>query len=100
MPTLYTLSLSRHVRGMVKGPVKAVPSVIAGHYRYEENDIVKPDPDAIRACLPACYRAAWDRSNGVIGFPSDNDKPAHVALYSTRGKWLNTLYCQPYSFNA
>lgn len=99
MPTLYIVSLSRHVRGHVKGPVRAVPAMYAGHWREEERDIMRPDMSAVRACLPACYRAAFDRTNQSAWFPTDSsDRPAHMSLYSSRGRYLNTVYFQPYAF--
>jgi hypothetical protein len=95
---LYTLGLSRHVRGMVKGPVPAVPAAIAGHLM--NGDIVRPDVDAVRNCLPACYRKAFDRAGGTFWFSSENEAPAYMTLHDTRGRYLNTLYAQPYTFGA
>lgn len=103
MPTLFALHLSRHVRGMVKGPVHAVPAMYAGVLCSETKEIVKPDAAAMRECLPACYRAAFDRTQGNLWFSNDEasdavhgKRAAYVALRSSRGKYLNTLYAIPY----
>ena len=98
MPTLFAMHLGRHVRGMVKGPVKAAPAAYAGHLCAETKDIVKPDPDAVRACLPACYRKAWDRSGGTFWYGAG--RTPHLTLRNSRGKFLNTLYAIPYVFNS
>ena len=100
MPTLFTLHLSRHVRGMVKGPVKARPSVTSygGLWREAEQDFMRPDYDAIRECLPAQYRKAYFRSGMRFWFPKEGAGPAHLALYGSRGQYLNTIYAQPVDF--
>jgi hypothetical protein len=100
MPTLYTIHLSKHTRGMVKGPVKAIPAVYAGHLCKDTNYIVKPDPEAIRECLPAYYRKAFDRTGGSFWFSSrGNNCPASLELRGSRGQYLNTIYAQPYTFS-
>lgn len=99
--TLWTLHLSRHVAGMVKGPVASLPSVYAGRWSSAERDLVRPDPDAIRACLPYRYRAAWDRTGGSLWHPDSHVTgwgASHVTLHDSRGKVLNTLYAVPYVF--
>lgn len=100
MPTLYILNLSRHIRGMAKGPVKAIPAMYAGHLCDETGQLVKPDMEEIRECLPACYRKAFDRSGGNLWYSSrGNNYPASLELRGSRGQYLNTIYAQPYIFN-
>jgi len=90
---LYHLHLSRHVKGMVKGPVHAVPRGIGYVCDYDENgDAVWPDNKAVRECLPACYRKAFDRSSPSM---YSNSKGIHFTLYDTRNKYINTIYCIP-----
>lgn len=96
MVTLYSIHLSTHKSGHVKGPVKAVRPAFAGHYRKVEDDILAPDLAAVRECLPYYYRKAFDRA-GNPWFPQD-DSPAYVTLRDTRGRYLNTVYMQPYDF--
>ena len=91
---LYTVALSRHVRGCVKGPVGAVPANgLLFDVDAATGELVVPDIGAVKECLPACYRAAFDRSaalsqtKGRYGF--------HVTLYSSRGRWLNVIYLMP-----
>ena len=96
MTTLYTVLLSKSVRGAVKGPVKALRAIYAGHYRECEKDIMRPDMNAVRECLPACYRKAWDRNIMTAWFPSTGDGPAYVTLRGSRGQYLNTVYLQPF----
>ena len=99
MPTLYKVLLSRPVRGHANGPVKAVPAVFAGHWRTEENDLVCADLAAVRECLPTCYRKSFDR--GVQAYyPVGGDRPGYFILRGVRGQWLNTVYLQPYLFDA
>lgn len=114
MPTLYSMHLSRHVDGFGKPSVPAVIApALSGHYGEDERDIVQPDRAAIREALPHYYRKAFDRA-GSFWFPKDtitfdrsvspwvskgSKAAAYVALYSTRGRWLNTVYAIPYSFN-
>lgn len=99
MPILYSVQLSTRKPGHVTGPVKAVRAAYAGHWRKAENDIVKPDMAAVRECLPHYYRKAFDRAGGSAWFPSDSDSPAYVTLWDSRGRYLNTVYLQPYDFS-
>jgi len=103
METLWALHLSRHVRGMVKGPVKSVPAMYAGHLCKATRDLVKPDSDAIASCLPANYRKAWARSGGNFWFThTESDQNVHgrgavyITLRNARGRYMNTLYAIPY----
>lgn len=90
MATLYTMLLSTHKPGMVKGPVKAV---MGGLREW-------PDMAAARECLPHYYRKAFDRAGTFWADKSDDKRPLYMTLRDTRGKYLNTLYAQPYEFNA
>lgn len=102
MTLLFTLSLSRHVAGMVKGPAKAAEQGIVGYYigYYVDGKPYAPDAAAVRACLPACYRKAFDRTNGKFWFPKPDDGgPGFLSLCTARGRYLNTIYAQPYHFD-
>lgn len=91
---LYTLHLSRHVKGMVKGPVTTeAPKGTLFDIEPHTNALVVPNKAAVTECLPACYRKAFDRAglsqlSGREGF--------HWTLRSSRGQYLNTLYAVPY----
>lgn len=99
MTTLYNLALSRHIKGFGKPAVRAVPAVLAGHVR--EGELVRPNADEIRECLPHYYRKAFDRSGKAFWFTSgDNDGPAYCTLRDTRGRYLNTIYATPYEYRA
>lgn len=89
---LYALHLSRHVKGMVKGPVRTQPPAGALFDIAPSGDMVVPCKDAVRACLPACYRKAFDRAglsqiSGQSGF--------HWTLRDVRGRYINTVYAIP-----
>lgn len=58
-----------------------------------------PDLAAVRQCLPACYHKAFDRAAGAFWRDKHNDgKPLYLTLSDRRGRYLNTLYAQPYDF--
>ena len=103
---LYTVLNSGPDRNCVKGPVKAVEHKGAGygaHY-FDGHGLIEPDYAAVRECLPHYWRKAWDRRAGAWftcedGAPEPR-KPAYVTLYSSRRKYLTTIYLQPYRFSA
>lgn len=98
MPLLYSIHLSRHVKGFGKPCVRAVPTpAVSGHFDTETKAIVQPDKAAVRQALPPYWRKAFDRA--LIWFPKDGDKPAHATLNGSRGQYLNTVYFLPYHFN-
>lgn len=81
---LWHLHLGRHVRGMVRGPVKdsaVLPDA--------------PDTDSTRECLPHFYRAAFERARRGGWSRVQRDSIVSLALYSSRGHQLNTLYAIP-----
>lgn len=100
MPLLWKLHLSRHVRGMVHGPVQSRPAMLSGFLCQETGEIMRPDPASVAKCLPACYRKAFDRSGGRFWHSRDDNanKPATLPLYDRKGKYLNTIYAFPYHF--
>lgn len=103
---LYTVLHSGPARDCAKGPVRAVEHKGAGsacHY-FDGHGLVEPDYAAVRDCLPHRWRAAWDRRGGVWftqenGRADDVRSPAHVTLSDARGRYLTTIYLQPYRFN-
>ena len=88
-----------------KGPVRAVPHMGAGRacHWFTDHGMVVPDYAAVRECLPHYWRRAWDH-RGPVWFTdepgADPTKPATCTLYNTRGKYLSTIYLQPYKFPA
>jgi hypothetical protein len=97
MPTVYTLHLSRHVKGMTKGPVRAAPATgVVFDFCEETGAAISPCRASVRACLPACYRKAFDRSLRLSQF--SGKRGVHIALYGSRGRYLNTIYAVPYTF--
>lgn len=60
-----------------------------------------PDPDQIRAALPARHRAAFDRQKNWAGLPQlwaderNNDAPLTMRLSNYRGKVMAIYYFQP-----
>lgn len=101
MPLLWKLHLSRHVRGMVQGPVQSRPAMLSGFLCQETGEIMRPDPASVAECLPSFYRLAYARTGGGFWHPKDNHdgKIASLVLYSSKGKYLNTIYAFPYYFN-
>jgi hypothetical protein len=97
MSTLYSLHLSRHVPGMVKGPVKSHSLGLFDGLIGDLDDsgnLVTPDASSVRECLPHYYRKAFDRANksqirGECG--------VFWTLRSAKGKYLNTVYALPYT---
>lgn len=92
MKRLYALHLSRHIRGMVKGPVKTMHPIGVLFDVDKQGNTVVPDKSSVRDCLPACYRKAFDRASlsqisGQEGF--------HWRLRGHDGKYLNTVYAIP-----
>ena len=106
-PILYLVLYRGPTRYCAKGPVRAVEHKGAGracHY-FADAGQVEPDYAAVRECLPHYWRKAWDRRGGVwftdeAGREGDVRKPAHVTLKTRRGRYLTTLYLQPYRFQS
>lgn len=102
---LYTVLHSGDARDCAKGPVRALPCTGAGyaaHY-FEGHGLVEPDLEAVRACLPHRWRAAWDRHAGGMWFTAeepgkDSKRPCYRRLTDSRGRYLTTIYLQPYRF--
>lgn len=87
---LYTLRLSRPVKGLAKGPVGTIPAV----GMLADADGRTPCPDAIAACLPASYRKMWARHRGQIARYSTGED-FHWTLRDSKGRVCNTLYATP-----
>lgn len=83
---LWYMHLSRHVSGMVRGPVQSADA------RF-----VTPRTTDVRACLPAQYRKAFDRviSGGGRKVNERPDSSLSLTLRDTRGRMFNTLYAIP-----
>jgi hypothetical protein len=79
---------------MVRGPVKSITAMYAGAV-CPYAGLVKPDPDAMRECLPPQYRHAFDLSGGNMWHPSKHGM-ASIELFNRRHRYLNTLYATPY----
>lgn len=91
---LYTLHLSTHKAGMVKGPVDTVAPVGVLFDLDDNGNQVVPDRDAVAQCLPHFYRKPFARAglsqvSGREGF--------YYTLYNSRGAYLNTVYAVPYN---
>lgn len=91
MPRLYTLRLSRPVKGMVAGPVKAEYAAGIMFHVSPEGGHVVPCRSSIHWCLPPCYRAAWSRNPPIGKYSGSTDEFFYV-LRDARGRTLNTLY--------
>ncbi len=93
----YLLLWSGYVPGMKKAVIPALENKrgICGHYIGEK--IYVPCAESIRAALPYKFRAAFDRSGGVLWFDKRGaDYPASVTLcYAKSGRDMVTLYLQP-----
>lgn len=81
-------------KAFANGPVPAVNAAAIGI--HIGGDVFKPDPEAVRLCLPSQWRAAWDRTDGQFWFPTDVTKPATLTLRTSRGAFLATIYATPY----
>jgi hypothetical protein len=93
---LFSLHLSRHIKGFGKPSVSSVEAGLVGH--YVDGVPYKPSHDDVRNCLPHYYRAAFDRAR-VWWFDKDNnDATAYTILTGSRGKYLNTIYAIPYQY--
>jgi hypothetical protein len=92
MAMLYYLHLSLHVRGMVKGPVISTQGPIS----------LEPDNASVLQCLPSCYRKAF-RAAGNMWWRNAHEGPGEnlrwLRLYSSRGKYLNTIHAVGKDFN-
>ena len=96
MTHLYDLHLSRHISGMSKGPVKSIPAKGLVFDLDAEGNAVSPDRSSVRECLPSCYHKAFDRA--AMSKFSNERGSIHFTLYSSRHKYLNTVYAVPYEF--
>ena len=92
---LYLLLFSTHPKGFGKPTVHAIPSTGFTGHLDENGKLVTPDMIAVREALPHYLRKSFDRTPCTSFNSRDNNLPAHKTLYSTRGKYLNTLYFQP-----
>ena len=99
MTMLYSLHLSRPVRGFGKPSVRTYPApAITGH-RDPDGDIVVPHYNEVRLALPAQYRKAFDRSGAQFWYDKHGGfTPCHLTLRDSRGRYLNTLYATPYLY--
>ena len=71
----------------------ATEAAICGY--WEDGKPWAPSREAVRAALPWFYREAFDRAgNFWFGDNPGEEQPltAHCALYSSKGKYLNTIY--------
>ena len=84
---LFSLHLSRHIDGFGKPSVK---SVLNEKY-------LEPNKEDIKHCLPYYYKKAFDRKNTLIRY---TDGSYSISLYTTKGKYMNTVYAIPYEFKA
>jgi hypothetical protein len=103
MTTLYSIHLGRHIKRFGKPCVRAEPAGLIGHLR--NGQLVRPDGAAIRVALPHYYRKAFERSNGMFRYVSEvagddgnTRKSAYCTLYSSRGRYLNTIYAIPFEY--
>ncbi len=99
MTMLYSLHLSKPVRGFGKPSVRTYPApAITGHLD-PDGDIVVPHYNEVWQALPAQYRMAFDRSGAQFWYDkNDNTKPCSLTLRDCRGRYLNTLYALPYVY--
>ncbi len=98
MPRLFTITMSRGAGRCSRGPVRGVPS--RGRFITIDpatGHAMEPDRDAIRACLPRFYHAAWDRKP-VIGKYAGEEDVFYYTLRDVNGRYLNTVYATPYDF--
>lgn len=78
-------------RGHYLGTVKAERSPTLSGVLDETGNLVRPDWQSFRDCVPHHWRKAFDRS--LLWYNKDDDtKPAHMTLYGVRGKLLGTIY--------
>jgi hypothetical protein len=99
MPTLYTLLLSKPIKGFGKPSVNAIPAMTAGDLCPVTRELVRPNPNGVREALPHYYRKAFDRNGGTGWFNArEAFKGCYFTLTDTRGKYLNTVYAVPYVF--
>lgn len=99
MATLYSIHLSKPIKGFGKPSVHSKPAMIAGHTCQETGEIVSPDVQAVREALPHYYRKAFDRTGGTFWFNKNEREAAYLTLHDARGRYLNTVYAIPYTFN-
>lgn len=91
MTLLFNLSLSRHIKGFGKPAVHCAERALTGV--YVAGKPYGPKNDEVRNCLPAQYRKAFDRAEGVWWFDANEPwKAAYCTLRDYRGRYLNTVY--------
>jgi hypothetical protein len=76
--------------GFKGGRVPAVEAGLVGVWR--DGKPWTPDRAAVRALLPAAWRAAFDRSGAFWFDKSDPTRPAYLHLRDTRGRRRTTIY--------
>jgi hypothetical protein len=92
----YLLLWSGDVRGMKKARIGHVLAEgVLCDYDAASNHPVAPDRVAVRAALPYRLRKAFDRNPSWTRQRDVENAPWTVALHTTRGKWITTLYLQP-----
>jgi hypothetical protein len=91
---------SGEIRGARKTRISGRTSnMTLGH--WSKGFLFVPDPDQIRAALPARHRAAFDRQKNWEGLPQlwaderNNDAPLTMRLSNSRGKIMAIYYFQP-----
>lgn len=97
MTVQYQLQFSRQpaLKGKLKVP--AVPMrATAGHYDPESRQCLCADVNAVRDALPTRLRKAFDRA--TVWYPQSGDimRPAYAPLRNAHGKFIGTLYLQPF----
>lgn len=80
-------------RGNYLGTVKPEPAPGITGVLDERGELVRPDWQAFRECVPHQWRKAFDRAS--LWYNKHNDsKPASMTLYGVRGQLLGTIYVQ------
>lgn len=101
MPLLYDITTTRPVRlgyGHTTsrfGCVMGVPSATGIGHAYQGVSYIA-DHAAVRANLPARYRAAFDRAHH-FWYDNNGGGFAVMALYDARGHHINTIWATPYT---
>lgn len=76
-------------RGHYLGTVPAEQADLAGTLDHADN-LVRPERNATRDCVPAQWRKAFDRA-GAIWF-GDTTGIGSLTMYTARGRLLGTIY--------
>jgi hypothetical protein len=101
MNVQYQLHFTRQPALFGKPKVPAVPMrATAGHFDPDSRQCLCADVAAVRNALPTRLRKAFDRA--TVWYPRSGDimRPAHAALWDARGKFIGTLYLQPFLASA